>query len=130
MENHFILSPYFIDQPEPFLKTYLQDTWELNTVTLPDTDPQSRASTVHKPLANKVEAALKAGKRPIIIEWSNEDQAFIAEVPELPGCMADGKTHAEAVASAEVIIQEWLETAKELGKEIPEPEGRLIAFIS
>jgi predicted RNase H-like HicB family nuclease len=130
MENHFILSPYFIDQPEPFLKTYLQDTWELNTVTLPDTDPQSRASAVHKPLANKVEAALKAGKRPIIIEWSNEDQAFIAEVPELPGCMADGKTYAEAIANVEVIIQEWLETAKELGKEIPESEVRLMAFIS
>jgi arginase len=67
MQNHFILSPYFINQSEPFLETYLQNGWELNTVTLPNTDPQNRASTVHKPLADKVEAALKAGKRPISI---------------------------------------------------------------
>lgn len=62
----------------------------------------------------------------VIIYWSNENRAFIAEVPELPGCMADGKTYQEALANVEVIIQEWIETAKELGRQIPEPRGRLI----
>ncbi len=61
----------------------------------------------------------------IIIYWSDEDQAFIAEVPELPGCMADGKTYQEAIANAEVVMQEWIETAKELGRAVPEPKGRL-----
>ena len=61
----------------------------------------------------------------IIIYWSDEDQAFIAEVPELPGCMADGKTYQEAIANAEVVMQEWIETAKGLGRTIPEPKGRL-----
>lgn len=64
-------------------------------------------------------------KYEIIIYWSEEDTAFIAEVPELPGCMADGVTYAEAVANVEVIIDEWMETARELGREIPEPRGRL-----
>jgi predicted RNase H-like HicB family nuclease len=62
----------------------------------------------------------------VIIYWSDEDEAFIAEVPELPGCMADGKTYQEALANVEVIIQEWIETARELGRPIPEPKGRLI----
>ncbi len=62
----------------------------------------------------------------VIIYWSDEDEAFIAEVPELPGCMADGKTYQEALANLEVIIQEWIETAQELGRPIPEPKGRLI----
>jgi predicted RNase H-like HicB family nuclease len=62
----------------------------------------------------------------VIIYWSEEDQAFIAEVPELPGCMADGGTYQEALANAEVIIQEWLETAQELGRPIPQPRGRLL----
>ena len=61
----------------------------------------------------------------IIIFWSNEDQAYIAEVPELPGCMADGDTYQQALSSAEQIIQEWIETAQELGRSIPEPKGRL-----
>ena len=61
----------------------------------------------------------------IIIYWSNEDKAFIAEVPELPGCMADGPTYAEAVANAQVIIREWLETASQVGRTIPQPRGRL-----
>ena len=65
-------------------------------------------------------------KYEIIIYWSKEDNAFIAEVPELPGCMADGKTYQEALANAEVIIQEWVETAKELGRPIPPPKGRLM----
>ena len=62
----------------------------------------------------------------LIIYWSEEDDAFIAEVPELPGCAANGATYAEAVASAETVIQEWLETAEELGREIPRPKGRLV----
>jgi predicted RNase H-like HicB family nuclease len=62
----------------------------------------------------------------IIIYWSEEDQAFIAEIPELPGCMADGATYKEAVDNVEGVIQEWIEAAKELGRPIPEPKGRLI----
>jgi predicted RNase H-like HicB family nuclease len=62
----------------------------------------------------------------IIIYWSADDQAFIAEVPELPGCAADGQTHQEALAYAEVVIREWIETAKELGRPVPEPRGRLL----
>ncbi len=65
-------------------------------------------------------------KYEVIIFWSKEDNAFIAEVPELAGCMADGETYQEALANAEVIIGEWLETAKELGRKIPEPKGRLV----
>ncbi len=65
-------------------------------------------------------------KYEMIIYWSAEDQAYIVEVPELAGCMADGKTYAEAVSNAQVIIEEWIETAKELGREIPEPKGRLM----
>jgi predicted RNase H-like HicB family nuclease len=62
----------------------------------------------------------------MILYWSKEDQAFIAEVPELPGCTADGATYQEAVANAEVVIREWIETARELGRPIPEPRGRLM----
>ncbi|NQU64697.1 MAG: type II toxin-antitoxin system HicB family antitoxin [SAR324 cluster bacterium] len=65
-------------------------------------------------------------KYEIIIYWNDEDNSFIAEVPELPGCMADGKTQFEALSNAETIIQEWLETAKELGREIPLPKGKLM----
>ncbi len=61
----------------------------------------------------------------IILYWSQEDDGYIAEVPELAGCMADGKTPVEAVKNAEVVIQEWLETAVRLGRPIPEPKGRL-----
>ncbi len=64
-------------------------------------------------------------KYEIIIFWSDEDKAFIAEAPELSGCMADGKTYQEALSNVEVIIQEWIETAKELGRPIPCPKGRL-----
>jgi len=65
-------------------------------------------------------------KYEIIIYRSGEDSAFIAEVPELPGCMADGKTYQEAVSNAEMIMQEWIETAKELGRPIPQSRGRLM----
>lgn len=61
----------------------------------------------------------------LIIYWSNDDQAFIVEVPELPGCMADGETYEQAVQNAQRVIVEWLETARELGRDIPEPKGRL-----
>ena len=62
----------------------------------------------------------------VILYWSEEDKAFIAEVPELPGCMADGKTYKEALSNAELIIQEWIDTAKKLGRAIPAPRGRLV----
>ncbi len=62
----------------------------------------------------------------IILYWSKEDQAFIAEVPELPGCAADGASYQETVANVEVVIREWIETAREMGRPIPEPRGRLI----
>ncbi|MBL7081418.1 MAG: type II toxin-antitoxin system HicB family antitoxin [Candidatus Omnitrophica bacterium] len=62
----------------------------------------------------------------VIIYWSAEDKAFIAEVPELPGCMADGATYQEALVNVKVVIKEWIETAKELGRSIPEPKGRLV----
>jgi len=65
-------------------------------------------------------------KYEIIIYWSVEEHAFIAEVPELPGCAADGPTYQKALANAEVVIKEWIETAKELERHIPEPKGRLI----
>ena len=65
-------------------------------------------------------------KYEIIIYWSVEDHAFIAEVPELPGCAADGATYQGALSNAEFVIKEWIETAKELGRHIPEPKGRLI----
>ena len=62
----------------------------------------------------------------IIVYWSEEDEAFVAEVPELPGCMADGETYQKAISNAEVIIQEWIETAEELRRPIPQPKGRLV----
>lgn len=62
----------------------------------------------------------------VIIYWSKEDEVFIADVPELPGCAADGTTYQEALSNVEVIIQEWIETARELGRSIPEPKGRLM----
>jgi len=61
-----------------------------------------------------------------VLYWSKEDNAFIAEVPELPGCAADGATYQEALANVDVIIREWLETAQELARSIPEPRGRLM----
>jgi len=66
-------------------------------------------------------------KYEIVIYWSEEDRAYIAEVPELPGCAADGATYQEALANVEVVIQEWTETAKELGRPIPEAKGRAVS---
>ena len=62
----------------------------------------------------------------VIIYWSEEDHAFLAEVPELPGCMADGATYRDALDNVERVAGEWLETARELGRKIPEPKGKLI----
>ena len=62
----------------------------------------------------------------IILYWSDEDRAYIAEVPELAGCAADGATYQKALENAEVVIEEWIETARELGRSIPQPRGRLL----
>ncbi len=61
----------------------------------------------------------------LIIYWSEEDNSFVAEVPELSGCTADGSTYQEVLINVEKVIEEWIETAKELGREIPKPKGRL-----
>ena len=65
-------------------------------------------------------------KYEIILYWSDADEAFVAEVPELPGCMADGSTYDEALNNARVVIDEWIETARSLGREVPQPKGRLM----
>ena len=62
----------------------------------------------------------------LVIYWSQDDDCLVVEVPELPGCMADGKTYQEAVANAEAVIAEWIETARSLNRSIPEPNGRLM----
>ena len=62
----------------------------------------------------------------MILYWSKEDNRYLVEVPELPGCMADGKTREEAVRNAEIVIAEWIEVAQEDGREIPEPRGKLM----
>jgi len=62
----------------------------------------------------------------VILYWSDADQAFIAKVPELAGCAADGASYQEALAAVETVIAEWIETATQLGREIPKPRGRLI----
>lgn len=65
-------------------------------------------------------------KYEIILYWSADDEAFVAEVPELPGCAADGQTRHQALENVETVIQEWIETAQQLGRPIPEPRGRLL----
>lgn len=62
----------------------------------------------------------------LVIYFSQDDDCLIVEVPELPGCMADGRTYQEAVANAEIMIAEWIETARSLNRSIPEPKGRLM----
>lgn len=64
-------------------------------------------------------------KYEVILYWSEEDDAYIAEVPELPGCMADGQTQLDALRAVEIIAKEWVETAQQMGREIPKPKGRL-----
>lgn len=65
-------------------------------------------------------------KYELIIYWSEEDEAFVVEVPELPGCMADGESYEQAVANARQVIEEWIDTAHELGRPVPTPKGRLM----
>ncbi len=65
-------------------------------------------------------------KYEVIIYWSDEDEAFIAEMPELPGCAADGATPQAALDELQVVAREWIETAQELGRQVPEPKGRLL----
>ena len=67
-----------------------------------------------------------SNKYEMIIYWSEEDKAFLGEIPELSGCKADGETYQQALENAEIVIQEWIETAKELGRIIPIPKGRLM----
>jgi predicted RNase H-like HicB family nuclease len=62
----------------------------------------------------------------VIIYWSKEDNAYIAEVPELPGCMADGATYRQALDNVQVVIEEWIETAQDMGRDLPEPRGKLM----
>ncbi len=68
---------------------------------------------------------MKDIKYEVIIYWSEEDHTYIAEVPELPGCMADGKTYEEVIQNVKIVIKEWVETAKSLGRKIPIPRGKL-----
>jgi predicted RNase H-like HicB family nuclease len=65
-------------------------------------------------------------KYEMVVYWSDEDGAYVVEVPELSGCMADGNTYEEAIDNTLLVIREWMETAKEIGREIPKPKGRLI----
>ena len=65
-------------------------------------------------------------KYEMVVYWSEEDDSFVAEVPELPGCMGDGKTYNDAIKNTLIVVQEWIETANELGRGIPKPKGRLI----
>ncbi len=64
-------------------------------------------------------------KYELIVFWSAEDRRYVVEVPELPGCMADGRTYEEAIETAQLVISEWVETAQSLGRDIPRPKGRL-----
>ena len=93
---------------------------ERKTAILNEPDRWYSARAVHK-------AHWKWGpmKYQVIIYWSKDDNAFIAEVPELSGCMADGATKTEALAASDRVAQEWIETAKELDRVVPEPKGRL-----
>lgn len=65
-------------------------------------------------------------KYEIILYWSEEDKSIIAEVPELAGCMADGATYSEAIANIEIVIEQWIQTAKELDRPVPSPKGKLM----
>lgn len=65
-------------------------------------------------------------KYEVIVYWSNEDASYIAEVPELPGCMANGENYEDTLRNIEIVISEWIETANNLGRDIPKPKGRLL----
>ena len=64
-------------------------------------------------------------KYELIIYWSEEDQCYVVEIPELPGCMADGETYERAIKNAQIVISEWIDTAQKIGREIPQPRGKL-----
>jgi len=68
---------------------------------------------------------MRSWRYELIIYWSKADETFVVEVPELPGCMADGATYEEAVANAQGVVQKWIDTTKSLGRSIPEPKGKL-----
>ena len=65
-------------------------------------------------------------KYEVIVYWSNDDKAFIAEMPELPGCMSDGKTPQDAMKNINIVAQEWIDTAHAQGRPVPKPKGRLV----
>ena len=65
-------------------------------------------------------------KYELIIFWSDSDESFIVEVPELAGCKADGETYEEAIANAKIVISDWIETALKMGREGPKPKGKLM----
>jgi predicted RNase H-like HicB family nuclease len=65
-------------------------------------------------------------KYELSIFWSDEDRRYVVEVPELPGCMADGETYEQAIKNAQVVLLDWIETARSVGREIPQPKGRLV----
>jgi len=67
-------------------------------------------------------------KYEVILYWSDEDQAYLAEIPELPGCMADGKSYRQALRAAERVAREWIAVARELGRPIPKPHGRRLMY--
>jgi predicted RNase H-like HicB family nuclease len=93
--------------------------YNLSTVKPKPTKSEMQSSDINSKKMTEI-------KYELIVYWSEADEAFIVEVPELAGCMADGQSYAEAVANAEIIIQEWIETAKVLGRVIPTPKGRLM----
>lgn len=70
----------------------------------------------------------KISKYELIIYWSDEDNAYVAEVPELPGCCAHGDTREDALSNAESAAELWIETAEEFGDHVPEPKGRRLMF--
>ncbi len=78
------------------------------------------------PYAKKLKKQITIKQYEVIIYWSETDNSFIAEVPELSGCVADGKTYHDVMKNAEIVINEWIETAKLLGRDIPQPKGRLM----
>jgi predicted RNase H-like HicB family nuclease len=80
---------------------------------------------LNKVLSGLSDKVIQVYKYELIIFWSEEDERYVVEVPELPGCMADGLTYEKAIQNAQTIIAEWIETAESLGREIPQPRGRL-----
>jgi predicted RNase H-like HicB family nuclease len=87
---------------------------------------QQLSSGIILPIAQTPRLPMSDQRYEIVIYWSEPDQAFVAEVPGLAGCMADGPVHRAGLAHAEAVIDEWIATAKELGREIPKPRGRLL----